>query len=73
MRRRIIAAVSAGAAGLALGVMPATGAFASSDTRSDYGCSDWRSWDDRRHHCDDRDDHDDRNLNDVVIILVALT
>lgn len=69
MRRRIIAAISAGAAGLALGVMPATGAFASSENRDDFRCSDWGGWDDRR-HCDFFD-RDGRNFNDVVIILVG--
>ncbi|WP_455352400.1 hypothetical protein [Streptomyces sp. SYSU K217416] len=83
MRRRIVAAVSAAAAGLALGVLPASEAFASSDTRNTNRCSDWRGWDDRR-YCDDRyyndryyndryyDDRHFRNFNDVVFILVAV-
>lgn len=76
MRRRIVAAVSAGAAGLALGLMPATGAFASSDTRVDNRCSDWRGGNGSR-HCDgfnDRNfnDRNFRNFNDVVIIFVGL-
>ncbi|MEV0925105.1 hypothetical protein AB0I99_08235 [Streptomyces spongiicola] len=42
MRRRIVVALSAGIAGLALGVMPATGAYAASQVTADRGCSDWR-------------------------------
>ncbi|MEV6650286.1 hypothetical protein [Streptomyces sp. NPDC051219] len=49
--------------------MPATGAFASSENRDDFRCSDWGGWDDRR-HCDFFD-RDGRNFNDVVIILVG--
>lgn len=77
MRRRIVAAISAGAAGLALGVLPATSAFAASDARTDYRCSDWRDG----RNCDrgyyngyynNFDRHFNRNFNDVVIILVAV-
>ncbi|MFD7613735.1 hypothetical protein [Streptomyces sp. NPDC059828] len=49
MRRRIVAAVSAAAAGLALAVVPASGAFAS-DARNDYSCSNWDGY---RYYCDD--------------------
>ncbi|MEU2162048.1 hypothetical protein QRN89_16120 [Streptomyces chengbuensis] len=83
MRRRIVAALSAGAAGLALGVMPATGAFAASQVTADRGCSDWRGggcgyyddYRDYRHHdryYDRYYDDFDRNFNDVVVILVAV-
>ncbi|MGW7369056.1 hypothetical protein ACWGI8_37955 [Streptomyces sp. NPDC054841] len=80
MRRRIVAALAAGAAGLALGVMPTTGAFASSDGRADYGCSDWRGWDRCDHHDHDNfffhhRNFDHRNFddfNDVVVIFVGL-
>lgn len=58
MRRRIVAALSAGVAGLALGVLPATGAYASNEIRSDYGCSDWRGGDGR--HCGHHNDYNDR-------------
>ncbi|MFE3324937.1 hypothetical protein [Streptomyces sp. NPDC059176] len=76
MRRRIVAALSAGVAGLALGVLPATSAFAASDTRTDYRCSDWRDG----RNCDrgyynsyyNNFNRFDRNFNDVVIILVAV-
>ncbi|MEU2155214.1 hypothetical protein ABZ532_09345 [Streptomyces sp. NPDC019396] len=49
MRRRIVAAVSAAAAGLALAVVPASGAFAG-DARNDYSCSNWDGY---RYYCDD--------------------
>ncbi|MEI5008167.1 hypothetical protein RB196_13230 [Streptomyces sp. PmtA] len=59
MRRRIVAALSAGAAGLALGVMPATGAFAATQVTADRGCSDWRGG-----GCGDDDDYRDYRHHD---------
>ncbi|MFD3440490.1 hypothetical protein ACFWU3_23625 [Streptomyces sp. NPDC058685] len=72
MRRKIIAAVSAGAAGLALAVIPATGAFASSSASGggNYGCSDGRGWDNRNNNCDFYDNRYDRNFNNSVIFIV---
>ncbi|MER7665797.1 MULTISPECIES: hypothetical protein [unclassified Streptomyces] len=73
MRRKIIAAVSAGVAGLALAVIPATGAFASSNASGGgggYGCSDGRGWDDRRNNCDFYDNRYDRNFDNSVIFIV---
>ncbi|MFF7203169.1 MULTISPECIES: hypothetical protein [unclassified Streptomyces] len=71
MRQKIIAAVSAGVAGLALAVIPATGAFASSNAGGNYGCSDGRGWDDRRNNnCDFYDNRYDRNFNNSVIFIV---
>lgn len=74
MRRRIVAAVSAGAAGLALAVMPAAGAFASSDSRVDYRCSDGRDRGDRHYDCGFFDDRYDRNFDnfDNSVIIVVL-
>ncbi|MEJ8639577.1 hypothetical protein ABZY19_15060 [Streptomyces sp. NPDC006475] len=71
MRQKIIAAVSAGVAGLALAVIPATGAFASSDASGgNYGCSDGRGWGDRGNNCNYYDNRYDRNFNNSVIFIV---
>ncbi|THA57268.1 hypothetical protein [Streptomyces sp. A1136] len=62
MRRGIIAAVVAGAAGATLGLMPVSGAFAATLPQHDQQCSDhWRG-DNGRDCCDSSrwNDHDNR-------------
>ncbi len=87
MRRRIVAALSAGVAGLALGVMPATGAYAANQVTADRGCSDWRGggcghyndYRDYRHHDRyydhyyyDRYYYDDFNRNFNDVVVILV-
>ncbi|WP_311137289.1 hypothetical protein [Streptomyces sp. I6] len=87
MRRRVVAALSAGVAGLALGVMPATGAYAANQVTADRGCSDWRGggcghyndYRDYRHHDRYYDRHyydryyyDDFNRNFNDVVVILV-